>query len=128
MCVTEPGVRARGGGSAWWLVLGAVGAALAGIVLGLIGHSEGTMGRGGVECGSVFAVSAYHSGCQTWLDGMSRAVFVLLGLSTALLLAALVRAWRGSRVGMTLVILVGLGIAVVGPRIWREAVFVTFGY
>jgi len=59
---------------------------------------------------------------------MSRAVFVLLGLSTALLLARLVGPGRGSRVGMTLVILAGPAIAVIGPRIWREAVFVDFGY
>ena len=33
------------------------------------------MGQGGVECGSVWFVSAYHSGCDEWLDDMSRVVF-----------------------------------------------------
>lgn len=109
-------------------VLAAVVAACGGIVVGSIEHAEGTMGRGGVECGSVWFVAAYHSGCQPWLDGMSRVVFVLLGISAALLLTTLVRAWRGSRLAMTLVVLVGLAIAVVGPRLWRQMVFLNFGY
>lgn len=103
-------------------------AAGAGAGLGLITHVEGTIGEGGVQCGSVWLVSAYHSGCQEWLDDMASAVFAAMALSVTLLLAGLVR-WRGwTGVGWALPPLAGLAILTLGPRVWRESVFLTFGY
>ncbi len=113
---------------AWWSWLGAVVFACGAAVLGLIKHSKGTMGHGGVECGSVWFVHAYHSGCQAWLDGMSQVVFVFGALSVTLILAGLVHARRGSRIGMTLVVLAALAIAYLGPHVWHDAVFLNNGY
>ena len=102
------------------LVLVAIIVACVGVGLGFVTHSEGTMGQGGVECGSVWFVSAYHSGCDEWLDDMSRVVFGAIGLSVSLLLVGLVR-WRGWR-GLVWVLPAagGLMIAAPGPRLWRE--------
>jgi hypothetical protein len=110
------------------LVVAAVVIACAGAGLGLVTHSEGTMGHGGVECGSVWFVAAYHSGCEEWLDDMSQVVFAAIGLSTALLLAGLVRWRNGPRPVWMLPVLAGLAIAVLGPRLWREGIFLNFGY
>ena len=110
------------------LVRAAVVVACVGGGLGLVTHSEGTMGQGGVECGSVWFVTAYHSGCEAWLDDMSRVVFAAIGLSTALLLAGLVRWRNGPRLAWMLPVLAGLAIAVLGPRLWREGIFLNFGY
>ncbi len=110
------------------LVLVAVVVASVGVSLGLVTHAEGTMGQGGVECGSVWFVSAYHSGCEEWLDDMSRVVFAVIGLAAALLLAGVVR-WRHARgLAWALPVIAGLVIAVLGPRWWREGIFLNFGY
>jgi hypothetical protein len=110
------------------LVLVVIVVACVGVSLGLVTHSEGTVGQGGVECGSVWFVSAYHSGCEEWLDDMSRVVFAAIGLAATLLLAGLVRwrDWRG--LAWVLPAAAGLMIAVLGPRLWRKGIFLDFGY
>jgi hypothetical protein len=110
------------------LVLVAVVVASVGVSLGLVTHAEGTMGEGGVECGSVWFVSAYHSGCEEWLDDMSRVVFAAMGLAAALFLAGLVLWRHGRGLARAVPVAAGLVIAVLGPRLWREGIFSNFGY
>lgn len=111
-----------------WLIIGAASSAFVAVALGLVTHSEGTVGHGGVECGSVWSVKAYHSGCGTWLDDMSRVVFAAAALSFALLLTMLVRRRGGLRVALGLSVFAGLAIVLLGPWLLREAVFLDFGY
>lgn len=111
-----------------WLWVAAVCFAGAALGIGLVEHSEGVSGRGGVECGSVWLVTSYHSGCESWLDAASQAAFVLLGASVGVLTAGLVRGRYGWRVAAAAGVVLGLAIAVIGPSVWADRVFSTFGY
>ncbi len=111
-----------------WLVAGSLLAALATAGLGLLTHSSGTVGAGGVECGSVLFVSAYHSGCQGWLDSMCRVVFGAAGIAVVLLGAGLVR-WRSwPRAAWVPIGVLAVALTLIAPVLWRDAVFRSFGY
>lgn len=119
---TEATARTR------WALVAALALGLAGVGMGFLATSKGTMEQGGVACGSVWLVKAYHSGCESWLDDMARVVFLALGASTTLLLFLLVSGRGGVRVLRGLPVAAGIAIAVLGPRLWHDAVFVDFGY
>jgi hypothetical protein len=112
----------------WWLWIAAAVLASVGILLGSIRHSEGLSGRGGAECGSVWFVVSYHSGCESWLDAMNQAVFIFLGASVGTVAAGLVGRRRGWTVAAVVGIALGFAVAVLGPRLWSDNVMSNFGY
>jgi hypothetical protein len=105
---------------------------LAGVVvavgLGFVNFTSGPIGQGGTDCGSVWKVSAYYAGCTDQLDTAAFAVFAGLGLSVSLIIIGVVHAHRLAGRATAFALILGITIAALGPRIWRDAVFLNFGY
>lgn len=104
-----------------------VGLVLA-VGLGFVSFTSGTLGQGGTECGSVWLVSAYYGGCVDRLDAVAFIVFAGIGLTSCLTIIGFVRMRRVAGWVIPVAVVLGLAIAGLGPRVWRDAVFLNFGY
>ena len=98
------------------------------VSLGFVSFTSGTLGQGGTECGSVWLVAAYYGGCADRLDAVAFIVFAGIGLTSCLIVIGFERTHRVAGWAIPVAVVVGLGIAVLGPRIWKDAVFLNFGY
>lgn len=103
-------------------------AAVLAVGFGLVSFTSGPIGRGGTECGSVWRVSAYYAGCTDQLDSAAFAVFAGIGLSVSLIIIGVTHAHKSAGWATLFAVILGITIAVLGPRIWRDAVFLDFGY
>lgn len=111
-----------------WLMGGSLAGLVLAVGLGFVSFTTGRIGEGGTECGSVWKVSAYYAGCTDRLDVAAFAVFAGIGLSACLIVIGVMRAHTLRGWATLLAVLLGVTIAGLGPRIWRDAVFVNFGY
>ena len=111
-----------------WLMAGSLAGVVLAVGLGFVNFTSGSIGQGGTECGSVWKVSAYYAGCSDRLDAAAFVVFAGIGLSVSLIIIGVMHAHRLAGWATLLAVVLGITIAALGPRIWRDTVFLNFGY
>jgi hypothetical protein len=107
---------------------GSLASVVLAVGLGFVSFTSGPIGQGGTECGSVWSVSAYYAGCTDQLDTAAFAVFAGIGLSMSLITIGIMHAHRLAGWAIVFAVILGVTTAAIGPRIWRDAVFLNFGY